>query len=244
MRMLAALAILSTTLGSAAQPLETIEVVGSNSFVGIWEISVPTKQTARIQSPRDIFCRIEKEKSDFYTRCFYFILGDVRVKDKHIHISWGPSLGGWSIDADLQSNSYFSGTVSTSVLAFGGEKIPGTVTGKKLSLPEDVADSAGKALQIRIALEQIEQGRLDLPYDIKAIDQHGGQFNSDLPLIATKELRLLGSVQSVRYLGREPDRGDTTSNFFSVYNVEFENGHRLCGIHQRDDGTIDGFRCV
>jgi len=31
---------------------------------------------------------------------------------------------------------------------------------------------------------------------------------------------------------------------FSAYQVEFANGQRLCGIHQRDDGVLDGFLCV
>jgi hypothetical protein len=26
--------------------------------------------------------------------------------------------------------------------------------------------------------------------------------------------------------------------------VEFEHGQRLCGLHQRDDGVLDYFRCV
>lgn len=36
----------------------------------------------------------------------------------------------------------------------------------------------------------------------------------------------------------------TIPEFFRVYDVEFANGHRICGLHQSDDGTIDGLRCV
>lgn len=34
------------------------------------------------------------------------------------------------------------------------------------------------------------------------------------------------------------------ANFFSLYAVDFRNGEHLCGLHQRADGVLDGFRCV
>jgi len=253
MRLLMAAALVLTTLDASAQPIETVTVVGSNSFVGVWKLSVPgvgaPTQPPRVRSALDVYCRIEKENNDFYTRCFVFIEGDVRVKDKHIRITWGPTLVRWSIDADLQSDTYFSGTVSDRVLVFGGETYPGVVTGTKLSLSEQLPDVGGKSSLVKTILEQIEQGRLDLPHDLKAIGQNGGQFNgghfnSDDPLITAKELHPLGTVQSVNYLGTELNKDIAAPVLFAVYDVEFENGHRLCGIHQRDDGVIDGFRCV
>jgi len=37
-----------------------------------------------------------------------------------------------------------------------------------------------------------------------------------------------------------PNRPD----FFSVYFVRFTEGERLCGLHQRENGVLDAFRCV
>jgi hypothetical protein len=31
---------------------------------------------------------------------------------------------------------------------------------------------------------------------------------------------------------------------FNVYQVEFANGQRLCAVHDRGDGVLDGFWCV
>jgi hypothetical protein len=33
-------------------------------------------------------------------------------------------------------------------------------------------------------------------------------------------------------------------DFLAVYDVEFQNGSLLCGVHQRADGVLDAFVCA
>jgi hypothetical protein len=63
--------------------------------------------------------------------------------------------------------------------------------------------------------------------------------------ISPNELRALGAVQAVVYLGkttRSPE--EKKPYFYSVYQVEFSFGERLCGLHQKDDGVVDTLICV
>jgi hypothetical protein len=87
-----------------------------------------------------------------------------------------------------------------------------------------------------------------MPQDSDAMKKNGSIFL----------LPDLGAVQSLSYLGQEtkwdwpPPPGATQDimnipsrpGFFSVYLVRFAQGKRICGLHQRDDGALDAFRCV
>ncbi len=81
----------------------------------------------------------------------------------------------------------------------------------------------------------------------------GISYKRDTP----EELRSLGKVEAVLYLGEgstvRPRFSDVNTTHsipafpvfaFSAYQIEFTNGERLCGIHQREDGVLDGFVCV
>lgn len=54
-----------------------------------------------------------------------------------------------------------------------------------------------------------------------------------------------GRVEAVAFLGRTPVRIDRPeSDLYSVHNVEFAHGERLCGWHKDRGGVLDAFRCV
>jgi hypothetical protein len=109
----------------------------------------------------------------------------------------------------------------------------------------DAPDTAGKAALLRRILDQ---GLEAVPEDAAAMKKNDSIF----------VLPKLGPVESLSYLGQEtkwdwppppgikadrmniPNRPD----FFSVYFVRFAQGELLCGLHQRDDGVLDAFRCV
>jgi hypothetical protein len=63
-------------------------------------------------------------------------------------------------------------------------------------------------------------------------------------------LRSLGKVRLTLYLGEAPlpigddAHGEPTLAPYYVYDVEFENGERLCAIRKRSDGLVDGFVCA
>ena len=54
------------------------------------------------------------------------------------------------------------------------------------------------------------------------------------------ELRPLGAIQAMIYLGEKTHTGERP---YSVYDVEFSNGNLICELRQRDDGALDGFIC-
>jgi hypothetical protein len=52
-------------------------------------------------------------------------------------------------------------------------------------------------------------------------------------------------MEAIAYLGQGPKFGSATElDFYSIYAVEFVGGERICGLHQRGDGTLDAFLCM
>ena len=104
-------------------------------------------------------------------------------------------------------------------------------------------DTGEKASLLRTTLQRLAQG---LPAPI--LDAASQKNLAAL----TRDLHALGAVQVVAYLGSSSrevpsvTRGvpKVESNFLNVYAVEFESGERICGLHSREDGVIDAFRCV
>jgi hypothetical protein len=99
-------------------------------------------------------------------------------------------------------------------------------------------------------------GAIATPHDPDVARNFGATFGGNKPN-TSDEIRSLGKVEAVLYLGEgstvRPIFSDAgavrpaSSLFafaFSAYQVEFTNGQRLCGIHQRADGVLDGFVCV
>ncbi len=122
---------------------------------------------------------------------------------------------------------------------------PAVAEGVRIAPQADAPDKAGKAPLLRRILDQ---GLPAVPQDADAMKKNGS-------ILA---LPKLGAVQSLAYLGQEtkwdwpPPPGTKVDvmhlpsrpDFFSVYFVRFAEGERLCGLHQRDDGVLDAFRCA
>ena len=55
-----------------------------------------------------------------------------------------------------------------------------------------------------------------------------------------------GPILQITWMGQQPhyNKGVESLDATSVYAVEFEGGERICGLHQRGDGTLDAFLCV
>jgi hypothetical protein len=127
---------------------------------------------------------------------------------------------------------------------------------RKLVLDPAAPDTAGKAKLLTQTLEELAAGTIVTPHDANValnFGQGGTGYKPNTP----EEIRRLGKVEAILYLGEgstvRPRFADVDTTRrarafpvfgFSAYQVEFDNGERLCGIHQREDGMLDGFVCV
>ena len=115
---------------------------------------------------------------------------------------------------------------------------------------------AGKAGLVTKTQEELAAGAIAMPHDEAIARNFGVAFGGHAPN-SPDEIRKLGKVEAVAYLGEgatvrpifapvgavRPAASPYTFSF-SAYQVEFANGQRLCAIHQRADGVLDGFLCV
>src|SRR6185437_17080609 len=100
--------------------------------------------------------------------------------------------------------------------------------GQKLSLSTKAPDRAGRS---GLLAQLLQQGAPPEPVDAQA---HTMRFPTP------DQLRPLGAVQAMIYLGEKTHTGDRP---YSVYDVEFSNGNLICELRQRDDNALDGFIC-
>ncbi len=219
-------------------PVETVEVTAA-SLAGLWKITWPltSPQPSGMGPEATIYCRIEQAQDVPSANCFDRRNGALTVADGKIRIVWSPPLTPQSnvIDAEMTSADRFVGServrmAGITVLRSGG------LVGARQQINPQATDAGGKAPQLRLALDEISRGRLSRPYEKTPF----------VELPDAEMLHHLGPVQSTIYQGTTPAwrDGAWVANFFSLYMVEFQNGNRLCGLHQRDDGVLDAFRCV
>lgn len=149
------------------------------------------------------------------------------------------------IEAEYKERDSFSGLYGARILAFSVDAAKPATAHRRI-VQETAPDTAGLGGLVTARLAQVAQGYVAAPSDAIARAFLGAQPNTP------KEIQALGKVEAVLYLGegsrrRWPaKRGDPEPPPFtySVYQVEFENGQRLCGAHDRGDGVLDGFLCV
>jgi hypothetical protein len=251
-RLALALTLLAAPAMAQEAPVETVTVNGA-SLVGIWHgtlvqsgfhsiLSLVTVSPATLGQMADAFCRIAPEKGELQMSCVQFgINGTVTDKDGHVRIG-GSRM---AFEGEQPDATHLRGHFrSRSWLGMSREN-PAVAEAVRITPHLDAPDTAGKAPLLHRILEQ---GWADVPQDATAMKTNDS-------LLA---LPKLGPVQSLSYLGQEtkwdwppppgtkqdimhiPNRPD----FFSVYFVRFADGERLCGLHSRDDGVLDGFRCV
>jgi hypothetical protein len=255
MKRLALLALLLATPAMAQDaPVETVTVNG-NSLVGVWHGSMVQSQfwqgllgaLTRVGPPAfgqmaEAFCRIAAAKDELEMLCLQFgSNGRVTIEDGLVRIGNSRTV----FHGELVDSNRLRGHFRHSSWLGIARENPTVAEAVRIAPPENAPDTSGKAPLLRRILEQ---GLAGMPQDSDAMKKNGSIFL----------LPDLGAVQSLSYLGQEtkwdwpPPPGATQDimnipsrpGFFSVYLVRFAQGKRICGLHQRDDGALDAFRCV
>ena len=223
-----------TAASAAAQQIETVTVTAS-ALAGTWKI------TGRVgKSPNDVplklHCRIDLPHAAPAIACFERQNPVLTVEDGKLRIIWSPTLAQSNvIDAQMTSTTSF--TASERLRLMGVTVFTSTdLTGTRQEPDPGAPDAAGKAPLMRSLLDQLAKGALSQPYDATKL----------VVLPKADDLRALGAVTAITYMdhANASDDKKIVPDFFSLYAVDFQNGRRFCGLHQRDDGVIDGFRCA
>jgi hypothetical protein len=245
--------VLAVCSGAGAQnatpPPETV-LVESGALDGVWSIQAPSEMSLDLTHAAHFgpltkkLCRFEGKKDNITVRCFgsqyYAREGAAQVDGNKVHLAFGNALIRFVIDATRDTSFHFGGTFAFKFMGIRHDD-PETVTGEKIHLSTVVIDSAGDGALLTRSLQELADGALVGPHDDKAIRNNFGGAKAVTP----DELRTLGTIQTVRYLGKTAKEANGKSpDFFSVYQVEFASGERLCGLHRREDGVLDGLICV
>jgi hypothetical protein len=243
---------------TAAQP-ETVTVETDN-LAGLWRIGMPMggavdwRMNVSFGPMRDTFCRIEGPRDDLRAYCLLYLsrrsdVGTVSLDGNHIHIAWGSMMLRMTLDGTLQPAGGFTGyyTIKASGI---GVRAPEELSASKISLPQDAPDPGRKSGALEKLLTGIAAG---------ATLSSLSQIPKEAQAPTAKELLRLGPIQSVAYLGHTPTKAERLAAMseearskegprvndyvLDIYAVEFANGERICGLHQRADGSIDGLVC-
>ena len=246
---------------------ETIEVDGQQTLSGLWKISFPAGASGYMpgrgrlyMTGMESFCRLQQTGKNVSAICLPGWgpdSGDGELDGKDLHLAWGVALARAVIDAKIESASVraFNGGFALKVFGIRHDA-PAPASARKLVLDPAAVDMAGKANLLTRTLGELAAGAIGTPHDADVALNFGHQMGANQANTAD-EIRKLGKVEAVLYLGegsaahsRAVDVDTTRAALalpgfaFSAYQVEFTNGERLCGIHQREDGVLDGFLCV
>lgn len=261
-----AFALAALPLATFAQN-ETVEIDGKESLSGLWKISFPAGISMYmpgrgrvISTGVESFCRLKQTGENVSAICLPGWgpdSGDGDLDGQDLHLAWGIALARAVIDAKIETASVrtFNGVFAFKILGIRHDA-PLPASARKLVLGPATPDTAGKARLLTQILQELAAGAIVAPHDADAALNFGSGmtgYKRNTPA----EIRSLGKVQAVLYLGEgstvrprfsDADKPYPASSFpvftFSAYQVEFDNGERLCGIHQREDGVVDGFVCV
>ena len=221
--------------------VETVTAHGS-TLIGLWQIETP--RTAKPvpgvnwHPQRRRYCRVTPDGDDLAVACLDSGIGSASLDGDNLHFAWGSMLARTVVDARLLSATRFEGSsqIKLTGAAIGSDDI---TTGTKLTLTPDMPDSAAKAGLLAKALAQLQAGALSEPHT---------PASHFLQAPSPEAMRKLGAVKTVTYLGDTGEPygidGKPFLFIFNTYVVAFANGERLCGIHQREDGVMDGLRCA
>jgi hypothetical protein len=222
-------------------PTETVTVI-SNSLAGVWKITVPERLKFAVLGKTEwgpaieAFCRVEDIRAALTIHCpglhmsgKFIDRGSVSIDGSTIRLIWGSTFKRLGIAGTLHSVSNFDGTFFVEQLGMSSDA-PFKSVGEKLSLSENTPDKAGRSALLARLLQQLVRGAPAEP-----LDAHAQTIRFPRP----DELRPLGAIQAMIYLGEKTHTGERP---YSVYDVEFHNGNLICELRQRDD-TLDGFIC-
>jgi hypothetical protein len=236
MRWIAACALLFAATPSMAQQTESITVT-ADAMLGVWKITSPHFVGKKglfgdwfFGPLTDSFCRMERKDDDLTMPCLQGGEAIVTLRGDKIHLAVGIVLARFVIDGVMQPGPSFTGHAAVKLVGISTED-PGISSGTRLDLSTPPPDTGGLAQLLR---DLVAQGIAHIAHDDKV---------KDSPALRAD----LGSLQAALYLGQQ-DRvggpGKTDKDFFTVYALEFENGERICGLHRREDGTLDAFGCA
>jgi len=261
-----AFALAFLPLAASAQN-ETVEVDAKQTLSGLWKISFPAGATmympgrGRLISARvESFCRLKQTGKNVSAVCLPGWgpdSGDGDLDGNDLHLAWGIALARAVIDAKIENASVraYNGVFAFKVFGIRHDA-PAPASARKLVLDPATPDTAGKAKLLTQTLDELGARTIVSPHDANMALNFGQGITGYKPN-TPDEIRSLGKVEAVVYLGEgstvrprffDADTTRPVSAFpvfaFSAYQVEFANGERLCGIHQREDGVMDGFLCV
>lgn len=194
----------------------------------------------------DRYCRIDRSLAKLNVYCLgngkgLFAKGTVTVDGTKIHLAWGTMMLRMVIDGALLTSSNFTGNAGLKLSGIEFDD-PEMSLAKKLTLSGAPLDKPGKSALLTYLLDEMRDGAVSEPHADKT-------ENVQFPM--PKELGELGKVQTVVYLGEfakpvgiVPGGGPRNIINLSVYDVEFANGERLCGLHQQEGGMLDAFMCA
>ncbi|HSS14748.1 MAG TPA: hypothetical protein VLL04_12690 [Rhizomicrobium sp.] len=219
-----------------AQQTESV-TVNADALLGIWKISRPNFvakeglfSALKFGPARDVFCHLERKGDDLAMPCLQGGEAAVTFRGDKIHLAQGIALARLVVDGVMQPGPSFTGHAAVKLVGISTED-PGISSGTRLDLSTPPPDTGGLAQLLR---DLVAQGIAHIAHDDKV---------KDSPALRAD----LGSLQTAVYLGQQ-DRvggpGKTDKGFFTVYALEFENGERICGLHRREDGTLDAFGCA
>ena len=239
---------------NAAAPAETIEVDAAKTLTGLWKISFPA-QTISISLPLagtrvinyqggDTFCRLEQQGESAAMACLAggnWRTGTASLDGNNLHLAWGSALLRLVVDAPLNGTSTFAGPFAVKLMGIS-KAAPEPAAGTHFDNLAGSSDTAGKTPLLTTVLAQMAGGGITVPHDA-AIASNFVNAEPNKP----SDMAKLGKLETIIYVGESRlrwGRQPSEPFLFSVYQVEFTGGQRLCGIHQRDDGVLDGFLCV
>jgi hypothetical protein len=251
---LCALALFSATAadaGDATRP-ENVIVNGQSVLSGVWKITRPasgsigTFQDAKFGPMEPGFCRVAQSENDLETHCVgpsFLWDGTGSVDGQKLHLAWGTMMLRMVVDATLRSPTAFDGTFAIKLSGIVYTD-PDTANGTKVDLAKAAPDTSPQAVLLTKALAEIENAALVEPHDAAALAHNAAAENNVPP--TKDDLEGLGRPEMTFYLGHTDrwNAGKRLENFFSVYDIEFANGERVCEIHQTDTGVLDGLICA
>jgi hypothetical protein len=248
-----------------AQP-ETVKVDGQETLSGLWKISFPAGASGYMpgrgrlySAAMESFCRLQQMGQSVSAICLPGWGPDSggELGGGTLHLAWGIALARTVIDAKIETASVraFEGDFALKIFGIRHDA-PTPASARKLVLDSTAPDTAGKARLLTRTLEELATGAIATPHAADVALNFGRQMGNN-KANTPEEIRSLGKVEAVLYLGegsaphgRFSDEDTARRSVaipgfaFSAYQVEFTNGQRLCGIHERQDGVLDGFLCV
>jgi hypothetical protein len=211
------------TFSATAQDAEQLIIEKNRGLTGLWRIEVPDFIHVAMFGGttfgpmRPTFCRIEETLEIHCLAGGFSQNGTVTLEGDAVHIAWGSMMARFVIDGTRDGDSV-NGTFAIKVSGIS-HAAPRLSHGTRFH--RDTATMAGGDPAITTHLQTAE-GRQLLPRTTDA----------------------LGTLEQVEYLGRSPNlNGTGGDDYFSVYDLEFAGGERICGVRAPDTAALR-FKCV